>query len=208
MMKLIRCVAVAAIVVLVAGWALVWAGVVRLGPDGRLSAGVALPAGVSIGGPFALEDTTGKPVTDASFHGKWLLIYFGYTFCPDVCPTELQTVANALDLLGPVADQVAPVFVTVDPARDTPAALGEYVKMFSPRLVGLTGSAAQIADIERAYRVYAERVDSKSTTDYLMNHSSFIYLMDPAGHFSTLFRQGSSAQDIADALRARVGHAS
>ena len=98
-------------------------------PAGIESSGVSVPGGVSVGGPFALTDQHGAAVTDASYRGRWMLVYFGYTFCPDVCPTELQTIAGALDKLGPQASQVAPLFVTVDPERDTAAALADYVKL-------------------------------------------------------------------------------
>lgn len=206
-MKLIRWVACAAIVVLLGGWALVWTGLVQIGPGGKLSAGISVPAAVSIGGPFSLVDTGGKPVTDADFHGRWMVLYFGYTFCPDICPTELQTIASALDLLGPAAAQVSPVFVTIDPTRDTPKMLAEYTKLFDSRIVGLTGSTAQIEAVERAYRVYAERVDSANNTEYLMNHSSFVYLVGPDGKFVALFRQGASPREIADAISARMGRA-
>jgi protein SCO1/2 len=131
-------------------------------------------------------------------------VYFGYTYCPDVCPTELQTVVAALDQLGPLAERIVPVFITIDPERDTPAALAEYVKLFDERLVGLTGSRDQIAAAARAYRVYYARANSKDTTAYLMDHSSFIYLIGPDGSFRALYRQGMSAPDLADALKARL----
>jgi protein SCO1/2 len=207
MLKFIRWLAYGLIGVVLVGWGLVWTGVVAVGPDWRVSTTVSVPTGVAIGGPFALQDSAGKPVTDASFRGRWMLLYFGYTFCPDVCPTELQSIANAMDLLGPAAAKVAPVFITVDPARDTPGVVGEYVKLFHPDLVGLTGTQAQIDAVTRAYRVYAQKAESKATTDYLMNHSSFIYLIGPDGRFVTLFRQGTSPKDLADAILARVAPA-
>ncbi|MGH7211383.1 MAG: SCO family protein, partial [Acetobacteraceae bacterium] len=111
------------------------------------AAGLSAVAGVPIGGDFHLVDQTGTPVTEASYHGRWMLLYFGYTFCPDVCPTELQTIATALGKLGPAATAVVPIFVSVDPARDTPAVLAKYVKLFSKRLVGLTGTPAEIAEV-------------------------------------------------------------
>lgn len=202
MLKMIRWLAFGSIAALFVGWGLVWTGAVKLA--GAPAIGVTVPGGVSIGGPFALVDSAGKPVTDADFRGRWMLVYFGYTFCPDVCPTELQTVANALDLLGPATANIAPLFITIDPGRDTPSVIGEYVKLFDPRIIGLTGSQTQIDSAARAYRVFAQRVDSKDSTDYLMNHSSFIYLIDPQGRFSSLFRQGTSPQDIAAAIQARM----
>jgi protein SCO1/2 len=212
MLKKIRWIAYGGVGVLLLGWALFWTGLVTIGPNGSVVMGGALRDGISvggvtIGGPFALIDGTGKAVTDADFRGRWMLVYFGYTFCPDVCPTELQSVSTALDLLGPLAARVVPVFITVDPERDTPAVMAEYVKLFDPRLIGLTGSAAQVAAATRAYRVYAQRVDTKTNTDYLMNHSSFIYLMGPDGRFVALFRQGMAPQEIATAIQARLAGA-
>ena len=138
----------------------------------------------AIGGPFQLVDGTGKPVTDRDLRGQYLLIYFGYTYCPDVCPTTLQEVSSALDTLGSRADAVRPVFITVDPGRDTPPVIGTYVAAFSPRLIGLTGSADQIGAIEREYRVYsAVHRTGPGKDDYSMDHSSVLYLMAPDGHF-------------------------
>lgn len=207
MLKKIRWLAYGAVAVLLAGWALVWTGVLRLGPEGDGLLGIATPGGVTIGGPFTLVDTTGKPTSDADFRGRWMLVYFGYTFCPDVCPTELQSVSNALDLLGPTAARIAPIFITIDPARDTAPVLADYVKLFDPRIVGLTGTDAQVAAAARAYRVFAAKVESKNNTDYLMNHSSFVYLMDPAGRFIALFRQGTPPKEMADGIAARIAKA-
>jgi len=166
------------------------------------SAGIS--ASVAVGGPFSLVDEHGQPVTDQTYRGRWMLVYFGYTFCPDVCPTELQTIAAALDKLGPQGKTVVPLFITVDPERDTPGALANYVKLFDDRLVGLTGSPEQIASVARAYRVYYAKVTPKDSTTYLMDHSSFIYLMGPDGKLRALFRPGESAQELADGVRARM----
>jgi protein SCO1/2 len=157
-----------------------------------------------VGGPFSLVDSSGKTVTDSEFRGRWMLIYFGYTFCPDVCPTELQVVAASLDKLGSQAAKLAPIFITVDPERDTPAAMGEYVKLFDDRLIGLTGSQAQVTAALRAYRVYAVKSESKASSSYLMDHSSFLYLMGPDGTLQTLFKPGTSADDIANTVRAKM----
>jgi cytochrome oxidase Cu insertion factor (SCO1/SenC/PrrC family) len=171
---------------------------------GRANGGVSLPGGVTVGGPFSLIDDTGKPVTDATYHGRWMLVYFGYTFCPDVCPTELQTIAGALDKIGPLAKNVAPLFITVDPERDTQTAMAQYVKLFDDRIVGLTGTPAQIAAAAKAYRVYYAKTTPKDSSTYLMDHSSFMYLMGPDGRLRTLFPQGLSADKLADALRAQM----
>ena len=146
------------------------------GPQGS---GIAL-----VGGPFSLVDQNGKRVTEKDFLGKYMLVFFGYTFCPDVCPTELQVMSAALDQLGPEADRIEPIFVSIDPARDTPEVLKAYVANFGPRLVGLTGTPEEVAAIAKAYRVfYAKAGNSSSTADYLMDHSSIIYLMGPDGRF-------------------------
>ncbi|MDE2198045.1 MAG: SCO family protein [Rhodospirillales bacterium] len=168
--------------------------------------GPGAPA-VSVGGPFTLTDGAGKTVTNADFRGRWMLVYFGYTYCPDVCPTELQTIAAALDQLGQLADRVAPLFITVDPGRDTPGVMASYVKLFSPRLIGLTGTDAQISAAAHAYRVYYQKVTPKDSTGYLMDHSSFIYLMGPDGRFRSLYGPGTSADALAKAIRARIGGA-
>ena len=127
----------------------------------------APPAGATdIGGPFTLVDGAGKQVTERDFRGKYMLVYFGYTFCPDVCPTTLQKVTAAMNVLGPKADQVTPIFISVDPKRDTPKVIGDYVHAFTPRLVGLTGDQAQIAAVEKEYRVYAAAQPADASGDY------------------------------------------
>ncbi len=208
MLKTIRWAAYALIGLAAIAWAVAWLRpelfdrVVREVTSG--AAGVAVPGGVSVGGPFTLTDTEGRTVTEKSYPGRYLLVYFGYTFCPDVCPTELQAIAGALDLLGPAADRIAPLFVTIDPERDTVQTLSEYVKLFHPRLVGLTGTDAQIAAAARAYRVYYAKSNPKDRSSYLMDHSSFIYLMGPDGILRALFRQGTSPKELADGIRAKL----
>jgi cytochrome oxidase Cu insertion factor (SCO1/SenC/PrrC family) len=156
-----------------------------------------------IGGPFALVDQTGARRTDADFRGRILLVYFGFTYCPDVCPTDLQEIAGALDRLGPAAEAVQPLFITVDPERDTADHLKEYVALFHPRLVGLTGSAAAIQDAARAYRVYFAKVPLDK--DYTVDHSAFIYLMDRDGGYLGFFPPGTSAELMVGTLRPLVG---
>jgi len=223
MQRTIRAVAGGLIAVLVLLWGTVWlareapnsaVGVAVRGVAGLFggaaapSAGIAVPGGVQIGGPFHLVDDQGRAVTDASYRGRWMLVYFGYTTCPDVCPTELQTMVAALDKLGPEAASVVPLFVTVDPERDTPSVLAGYVKLFDPRVVGLTGTPEQIAEAARAYRVYYAKATPKGSSTYLMDHSSFVYLMDPQGRFSALFGQGSSADDLASGIQERLSQKS
>jgi protein SCO1/2 len=151
-----------------------------------------------IGGPFKLVDGNDKPVTDAAFRGKLMLVYFGYTFCPDVCPTELSTISDALDELKQKADGLVPMFITIDPARDSPEVMKNYVAHFSPRLIGLTGTPDEIAAAAHAYRVYYAKVPAKDGgNDYLMDHSSFAYLMDRDGKYITHFAPGTSAEEMA-----------
>jgi len=169
--------------------------------------GVQLAQGLSLGGPFSLVDQTGKPVTEADFAGRWMLVYFGYAFCPDVCPTELGTMAAAIDALGPAGEQVVPVFITIDPERDTPALLADYVSRFHPRMLGLTGTPEQVAAVARRYRVYYARARSTETTDYLMDHSSFLYLVGPDGRVRTLFRPDTTPEAIEAAVSAQLGRA-
>jgi protein SCO1/2 len=157
-----------------------------------------------VGGPFALTDHTGKRVTDRDFRGKSLLVFFGFTFCPDVCPAGLQVIAAALDKLGPKAERLQPLFVTLDPERDTPAQLAQYVASFHPRLIGLTGTQAEIDAVAKAYRVYFKRVeDPKSTAGYSIDHSAIIYLMGPDGAYVTHFTPTMGADAMAERL-ARV----
>lgn len=152
----------------------------------------------TLGGPFSLVDGQGKPVSDRDFRGRFMLVYFGYTMCPDVCPTTLNQVAEALDKLGPKAERVQPVFITLDPERDTPAVVKQYTAAFTPRLVGLTGTSEQIAQVAREYRVYyAIHRTGNGSQDYTVDHSSVLYLMDPNGRFVAPIRADGTADQIA-----------
>ena len=160
---------------------------------------------VPIGGPFRLVAPDGRTVTEREFRGRWMLIYFGYTQCPDTCPTALNDMADALDRLGATAEHVAPLFITVDPAHDTPAAMGAYAAKFDRRILGLTGTAAEIARVKREYKVYAVP-DSHATPDHMvMDHSSVFVVMDPHGRFADVLAGNASAQAIADRLRTLAG---
>jgi protein SCO1/2 len=160
------------------------------------SSGTAL-----IGGPFSLVGTDGKPVTDRDFRGRYMLIFFGFTHCPDICPAELQVIAQALDQLGDKAKNVVPVFITLDPERDTPEAMANYVKSFGANFVGLTGSPGAIAAAAKAYRVSYSKVENKdSAGDYSVDHSALVYLMDPEGRYVTHFSYGLSADQMAEKL--------
>lgn len=166
--------------------------------------GVQLPQGMALGGPFTLVDQTGRTVTQADFAGRTLLVYFGFTYCPDVCPTELGTIAAAIDLMEEQGEQVTPVLVTIDPERDTPEALADYVTRFHPRMQGLTGTPEQVAAAARAFRVFYAKVERPEMNGYLMDHSSFIYLVGPDGLVRTLFRPESTPEAIAQSVRAHL----
>ena len=154
-----------------------------------------------VGGPFTLVDGDGRTRTAAEFKGRPLLIYFGYTYCPDVCPTELQTMSEALDLLGDAGKAIHPLFITVDPARDTPAVMKDYVGNFHPTLIGLTGTAEQVETAAKAYRVYYRRAEDGSADDYLMDHSSIVFLMDDKGEYLTHFGRGTTPEAMAAGIR-------
>ncbi|KAA5614616.1 SCO family protein [Rhodovastum atsumiense] len=201
-LRIVRWIAVALTLAVLGAWGAFWLG--RDGINGAVQSAGTMASAVQVGGPFQLVDHTGKPVTDTDYRGRWMLVYFGYTFCPDICPTELQTMVTALGELGPLASRVVPLFITVDPERDTAAHLAEYVQLFDERLIGLTGTPAQIAAAAKAYRVYYAKATPKDSTTYLMDHSSFIYLMGPDGTLRALFRMGTKPQELAEALRARI----
>ncbi len=156
---------------------------------------------VAIGGPFALVDHTGKTIDDEAFRGRHMLVYFGYTFCPDVCPTELQVISEALDQLGADAAKVRPIFITIDPERDTPEVLADYRQHFHPTLVALTGSREQTATAAKAYRIYFAKAGDVDSEDYLMDHSSFVYLMDADGRYVTHFGPNTPPEDMARRIR-------
>jgi protein SCO1 len=138
----------------------------------------------AIGGPFTLVDQDGRTVTDETYRGKWLLVYFGYTHCPDTCPMTLSNIADAIDRLDAgMRVRLRPIFVTVDPARDTPAVMKDYVGAFAGAgIVGLSGTQEQVAAIETAYRIHAQRHDERDG-EYSVDHTSVIHIMDPGGHF-------------------------
>jgi protein SCO1/2 len=158
---------------------------------------MAVPA---IGGPFTLVDDTGKTRSDAEFRGHYMLVYFGYTHCPDACPTALQDMADALAKLEPAtASKIVPIFISIDPERDTVQYLKGYAEQFDPRFVALTGAPDQVAAAAKAYRVYYRKANDKP--DYIMDHTSIIYLMDRDGKFVTHFTHETSPDQMADALR-------
>ena len=175
---------------------------------------IVLPETVEapIVGAFQLTDDAGQAVTEAAFEGRYMLVYFGYTFCPDICPTELAKMSLALELFEQASPdrtgRVAPLFISVDPERDTLAALKDYSDYFHPRLVALTGTPAQLKAAAQTYKVYFAKVfpDGRARTskEYLIDHSSQIYLMGPDARYLTHFSAGASAEDIAAGLGRRV----
>jgi len=158
---------------------------------------------VNIGGEFTLTDSRGKSVTDKDYRGKYMLVFFGYTFCPDVCPTALQTISDTMDLMGPIAKKIQPLFVTVDPARDTVDVLNRYVKNFHPAIIGLTGTDRQIANIAKIYGVfYAKSIEpGAEDDDYAMAHSAIVYLMGPDGKYLANFRHETPPDEMAARLK-------
>jgi cytochrome oxidase Cu insertion factor (SCO1/SenC/PrrC family) len=163
--------------------------------------GVAL-----VGGPFTMVNQKGETVTDKTFLGKPMLLFFGFTFCPDVCPTELQVMAAALTELGATGADIQPIFVTVDPERDTPEVLAAYVSNFGERFIGLTGSPAQIAEMAQIYRVfYAKQENTADPKNYQMDHSAIIYLMGPDGKFLKHFSYSTDAKALAEGLKQALG---
>ena len=166
--------------------------------------GSELVAPIDVGGPFALTDQKGVLRRSEEFRGKLMLVYFGYTFCPDACPTALQDMTQALDLLGAKADDVQPIFITIDPERDTAAQMKLYAGNFHPRLIALTGTPDEIAAAARAYRVFYRKVTGGNATEYLMDHSGLIYLMGRDGRYISHFRPGATPQEMAAAIAAHL----
>jgi cytochrome oxidase Cu insertion factor (SCO1/SenC/PrrC family) len=161
------------------------------------SKGVAL-----VGGPFTMLNHKGETVTDRTYLGKPMLLFFGFTYCPDICPTELQVMAAALDELGNVGSDIQPIFVSIDPERDSPEVMANYVSNFGPRFVGLTGSPAQVADMAGQYRVfYAKQDNAQDPKNYLMDHSSIVYLMGADGKFLKHFSYTTDAKALAQGLK-------
>lgn len=192
------------ILVIVGGFllgALIGLGALILEPDGQrgrvVTSGQAL-----IGGPFELVGKDGKTVTDEAFRGRHMLVFFGFTRCPDICPAKLQVMAAALDELGTAADGVVPVFITLDPERDTPEAVTNYVANFGPNFVGLTGSKEAIDKVAKAYRVSYQKFQDESMGDnYSVDHSALVYLMGPDGRYVTHIPYGTPPDKMAETLR-------
>lgn len=189
------------VAVLLAGFVILAAGgflILALRDSPRGATATVLAS--AIGGPFRLVDQDGRTVTDADLKGNWLLVYFGYTRCPDACPTALNDIAIALDDLGQKRDAVRPVFITVDPEHDTPEVMKAYVESFDAPILALTGTPAQVAVAAKSYRVYYAK-HPEPGGDYSMDHSSVIYVMNPDGRFTATFTPESTPAQIAERLR-------
>jgi cytochrome oxidase Cu insertion factor (SCO1/SenC/PrrC family) len=154
-----------------------------------------------VGGPFELIDQTGKARTNADFRGKFLIVYFGYTTCPDICPTELMQIGLAIDKLGAAGGDIQPLFISVDPERDTPSALASYVSQFHPRLIGLTGTPEQIRAVADAYKAYYAKYLPPDGAVYLIDHTGFIYLIGRSGEYLGFFPPGTSADRMVEIIR-------
>lgn len=155
----------------------------------------------AIGGAFTLTNQNGEQISNTDFSGKFMLVYFGYSFCPDVCPADLLTITSAMQALGEDADNIAPIFITIDPERDTVEQLHLYMQNFDPRITALTGSAEEIADAAKAYRVYYQEAESEDTEQYLMDHTAITYLMDKNGKYLSHFPHGTDSTVMAEKLQ-------
>jgi len=185
-----------------------WTYVQPQKPGGIVSSGTTSNGAALIGGPFTLTDQTGQRRSEADLKGHYALVYFGYTYCPDICPTSLSTMSQALDLLAEQSPEkaaaVLPVFITIDPERDTVDALAGYAEHFHPRFLALTGSTEEVAAAAKAYRIYYQKVEEPGASDYLMDHSSIIYLMGPDGGYLTHFTHATTVDELAKDLAERV----
>lgn len=188
---------IAAAIMIIAALAIAALALTQWPTKGPIGSGTAL-----IGGPFTMVNQEGETVTERNFEGHYTIYFFGYTFCPDVCPTELQVLTAALKELGPDGSKITPVFVSIDPERDKPKIIGEYVANFDSRLVGLTGTPEQLAAMARAFHVFYKKVpNAKDPQNYDMDHSSILYLMGPDGKFAKHFPYTTDAKALALELK-------
>lgn len=177
--------------------------------DGRPSETAVPMAGLNIGGPFSLTNHLGEDVTEKDFAGQYKLIYFGFTYCPAICPTELQKISRVVSAFeknhAEAAKTIQPLFITIDPERDRVPVMKEYVRLFHPRLVGLTGTVPQIDFVKKSYRIFAAKVEDETMNDYTMDHSSFIYLMGPENDLVAMYRMSDTADDIYNDVEKQIG---
>ena len=173
-------------------------------PDTQTSAVVTTKmstAGIEgLGGSWTLTDYNGKVVTDKDYTGKFRLMFFGFTYCPDICPTELKRLTLVLEMLGADAEKITPLFVTIDPERDTPSVLKDYLERFDPRFIGLTGSVTQIEHMEKIFKVYASKVNDPALTEYTVNHSAMVYFIGPDDKVLHIFHSGDTPDKIAETV--------
>ncbi|MGE0735644.1 MAG: SCO family protein [Alphaproteobacteria bacterium] len=162
------------------------------------------PTASAIGGPFSLVDQNGVRRTDADFRGRYMLVNFGYTGCPDFCPVVVQAISDALSMLGAQADKLQPIFITVDPARDQPQQLKAFLDAFDKRFVGLTGTEDEIKAAMRAYRVFAAKKEPDASGNYTVDHTTLTYLIDPDGKYVTHLRHNLTAEQMAELLKANL----
>lgn len=157
-----------------------------------------------IGGPFLLPDQHGRRVGPPQWRGKVVLLYFGYTFCPDACPTDLKSIADAIEILGPIGSQIQPVFITLDPQRDKPAQIGLYAESFNPRFAALSGTEDEIRKVALSYKVFYEKVPMPGSGQYLIDHTSFIYALDVEGRYAGYFPPGTSGRRLAEQVKSML----
>ncbi len=160
---------------------------------------------IDIDGDFELVNQDGETVTQDTYAGQYKLIFFGFTYCPAICPTELQKMKLIMDELGPMADEFTPIFISVDPERDTPEVIKEYVAQFHPKLIGLTGTLEQIEKVENAYSVYATKVENDMMDEYMMDHSAFMYFMDDENNLIDLYPSTDTVDDIVKSIKEKRG---
>ena len=172
-------------------------------PESKATKGAVVGTS-DIGGHFSLTDHNGNAVTEADFSNAYKLVFFGFTYCPAVCPTELQKVAAVMEQLGEQSGQITPLFITVDPERDTAEVMKQYVEQFHPSLVGLTGSMEQTEAVKDAYKVFAAKVENEMMDEYMMDHSAFLYFMDKENRMIALYPSKDTAQDIAKDIQSRL----
>jgi protein SCO1/2 len=152
---------------------------------------------------FSLINHDGKPVTEKDYNDKHQLIYFGFTFCPEICPTELQKIAGTLELLGDIASKIHPIFVSVDPTRDTPEVMKQYLSNFGKDFIGLTGTEETVDNAMTSFKVYAQKENDPAYADYMMAHSSYIYFLAPNGDLLGLYKKDDTSETIADGIKTR-----
>jgi cytochrome oxidase Cu insertion factor (SCO1/SenC/PrrC family) len=203
-----RAPALVVLIVATAGAAYLYLGSDPAGDEGRRAEAARLMgelmSGRTVGGPFTLSDANGEHRSLADFRGKLVLLYFGFAYCPDVCPTDLMAIGNLLRALGPDDDKVQPIFVTLDPERDKPEVLRAYVASFHPRFVALTGTEDEIRRVATLYKVYFEKVRAPGSSGYVIDHSAYVFLLDRGGRFVTLFPPGTPAERMAVMVREQL----